>query len=68
MKTTRLIGQRWKRGNAWRLLILIGRGLDLEYGYLRERKVKLEMRVESGTEAKKELFQGHSFDCAVFRV
>ena len=35
---------------------------------LRERKVKLEMRVESGTEAQKELFQGHSFDCAVFRV
>ena len=35
---------------------------------LRERKVKLEMRVESGTEAQKRLFQGHSFDCAVFRV
>ena len=35
---------------------------------LREWKVKLEMRVESGTEAQKELFQGHSFDCAVFRV
>ena len=35
---------------------------------LRERKVKLEMRVESGTEAQKELFLGHSFDCAVFRV
>ena len=68
MKTTRLIGQRWKRGNAWRLLILIGRGLDLEYGYLREWKVKLEMRMESAAEVLKRLFQGHSFDCAVFRV
>ena len=29
MQTTRLIGRRWKCGNACRLPILIGRGLDL---------------------------------------
>ena len=35
---------------------------------LREWKVKLEMRMESAAEVLKRLFQGHSFDCAVFRV
>ena len=34
----RLIGHRWKCGNVCRLMILIGRGLDLKAGF--RKKIK----------------------------
>ena len=43
MKTTRLIGQRWKCGNVCSLLILIGRGLDLRREWMLKFKVTFRM-------------------------